>query len=114
MTNQIVPSPTAKTNPPTKSESTVDTPSKEELEAVRRFLATFEKAIKSYSLYPETHSISKNLLSGLENSLTIFFDILPDLKLEVEKDIFFNLKFEIGKYVKKNCQTIFQTAQQIF
>ena len=86
MTNQIVPSPTAKTNLATKSASTVDMPSKEEIRAVRGFMATFEKAIKSYSLYPKTHTISKNLLSGLENSLTNFFDISPDLKLDVEKD----------------------------
>ena len=86
MNSQIAPSSAVKPSLASRAESTIDTPSKEVLEAVRGFIASFEKAIKSYSLYPETHSISKNLLSGLEKSLTKFFDIFPDLKLDIEKD----------------------------
>ena len=86
MANQIPQSPAVKTSHPSKSETTNDSPSSEALEAVRRFMAAFTKAIKSYSLYPETHTISKNLLSSLENSLTNFFQVSPDLKLDIEKE----------------------------
>ena len=84
--NQIVQSPAVKTVDPSGSESVTDVPSKEEQQAVRVFMAAFEKAIKSYSLYPGTHTISEKLLSGLENSLANFFHTYTDLKLDVEKD----------------------------
>jgi len=79
-------SPAVKTSHPSRSETTNDAPSSEALEAVRGFMAAFAKAIKSHSLYPETHTISENLLSGLENSLTNFFQTSPDLKLDIEKE----------------------------
>jgi HEAT repeat protein len=84
--NQIPRSPAVKTSHPSKSETTNDSPSSEALEAVRGFMAAFAKAIKSYSLYPETHTISENILSGLESSLTNFFQTSPDLKLDIEKE----------------------------
>jgi HEAT repeat protein len=84
--NQIPQSPDVKTSHPSRTETTSDAPSFEALEAVRGFMAAFAKAIKSYSLYPETHTISENLLSGLENSLTNFFQTSPDLKLDIEKE----------------------------
>ena len=52
----------------------------------RGFLAAFSKAAKSFSLYPATHVISENLLSGLVNSLTNFFQLCPGLKLTIDKD----------------------------
>jgi hypothetical protein len=52
----------------------------------RGFLAAFSKAAKSFSLYPATHVISENLLSGLVNSLTNFFQLCPELKLTIDKD----------------------------
>lgn len=86
MANQIVQSLAVKTLRPSGAESVTDAPSKEEQQTVRGFMAAFEKAIKSYSLYPGTHTISENLLSGLENSLATFFHTCPDLKLDIEKD----------------------------
>ena len=86
MANQITQSTAVKTSRPSRSGPTNDAPSSEALEAVRGFMAAFAKAIKSYSLYPETHTISENLLSGLENSLTNFFQSSPDLKLDIEKE----------------------------
>jgi HEAT repeat protein len=84
--DQIPQSPAVKTSNLSKSETTNDSASSEALEAVRGFMAAFAKAIKSYSLYPETHTISENLLSGLENRLTNFFQTSPDLKLDIEKE----------------------------
>jgi hypothetical protein len=84
--NQIVQSLAVKTLRLSGSESVTDEPSKEEQQAIRGFMAAFERAIKSYSLYPGTHTISENLLSGLENSLATFFHTCPDLKLDIEKD----------------------------
>ena len=52
----------------------------------RGFLAAFSKAAKSFSLYPASHVISENLLSGLINSLTNFFQLYPGLKLTIDKD----------------------------
>jgi HEAT repeat protein len=86
VTNQIPQSPAVKTSHPSRSESTNDSPSNEVLEAIRGFMAAFAKAIKNYSLYPGTHTISENLLRGLENSLTNFFQTSPDLKLDIEKE----------------------------
>ena len=86
MANQIPQSPALKTSQPLRSETTNVSPSKETLESVRGFMAAFAKAAKSYSLYPETHTISETLLSGLENNLTNFFQTSPDLKLEIEKE----------------------------
>jgi hypothetical protein len=86
VTNQIAQSPAVKTSHPSSTETTQDAPPKEVLEAVRGFLAAFTKAAKSYSLYPATHIISENLLRGLENSLTNFFQTSPDLKLDIEKE----------------------------
>ncbi len=86
MANQITQSTAVKTSRPSRLGPTNDAPSSEALEAVRGFMAAFAKAIKSYSLYPETHTISENLLSGLENSLTNFFQSSPDLKLDIEKE----------------------------
>lgn len=75
-------------NPRHHSESeTADEPcSAEEIEAVRSCMAAFATATKSYSLYPKEHAISKNLLSGFENSLVNFFQTSPALKLVIEKD----------------------------
>ena len=84
--NQIAQSPVMKTSQPSSTETTQDTPPNEVLEAVRGFLAAFSKAVKSYSLYPATHIISENLLSGLVNSLTNFFQLGPELKLDIDKD----------------------------
>jgi hypothetical protein len=84
--NQIAQSSALETNDPAGSASITDAPSKEEIQGVRGFLAAFEKAIKSYSLYPGTHSISEKLLSGLENSLVNFFHTYPEIKLDLEKD----------------------------
>lgn len=84
--NQIAQSPAMETSHPSSTETTQDTPPKEVLEAVRGFLAAFSKAVKSYSLYPATHIISENLLSGLVNSLTNFFQLGPELKLDIDKD----------------------------
>ena len=84
--NQIAQSSALKINDASGSASITDAPSKEEIQGVRGFMAAFEKAIKSYSLYPGTHSISEKLLSSLENSLAIFFNTYPDIKLDIEKD----------------------------
>jgi len=84
--NQIPQSPVVKTSHPSRSETSNDSLPNEVVEAVRGFMAAFSKAIKSYSLYPETHTISENLLSGLENSQTNFFRTFPDLKLDIEKN----------------------------
>jgi hypothetical protein len=86
VTNRIAQSPTVQTNYPSGSELSNDTPSDEVLEAIRRFIAAFTKAIKTYSLYPETHTISENLLNDLKKSLANFFETSPDLKLDIEKD----------------------------
>ena len=69
-----------------RSDSTNDAPAFEVVEAVRGYLAVFAKAAKNYSLYPATHIISKNLLSGLENSLTKLFQTSSDLKIDIEKE----------------------------
>jgi hypothetical protein len=84
--NQIAQSSALKTNAPSGSASITEAPSKEETQRVREFMAAFEKAIKSYSLYPGTHSISEKLLGSLENSLANFFHTYPDIKLDIEKD----------------------------
>jgi hypothetical protein len=84
--NQIAQSSALETSDPAGSASITDAPSKEEIQGVRGFMAAFEKAIKSYSLYPGTHSISEKLLSGLENSLADFFHTYPEIKLDIEKD----------------------------
>jgi hypothetical protein len=84
--NQKVQSPAVKTSHFSSTETTQDNPSNEVLEAVRGFLAAFSKAAKSFSLYPATHVISENLLSGLVNSLTNFFQLCPELKLTIDKD----------------------------
>ena len=86
MADQITPSPTVRTNHSWSSQTINDPPSPEALEMVRGFVAAFAKSIKSYSLYPETHTISENLVSGLENSLKDFFQTYPDLKLDIEKE----------------------------
>ncbi len=86
MADQVPQSPAAKTSHPSRSETTNDSPSSEALEAVRGFMAAFANAVKSYSLYPETHTISEKLLSGLEISLTNFFQTSPNLKLDIEKE----------------------------
>jgi len=49
-------------------------------------MAAFAKAVKNYSLYPKTHTISENLVSGLKNILTNIFQTSPDLKLDIEKE----------------------------
>jgi HEAT repeat protein len=84
--NQVPQSPVTKTSHPSRSEVTNDPPTSETLEAVRGFMAAFANAVKSYSLYPGTHTISEKLLSGLEISLTNFFQTSPNLKLDIEKD----------------------------
>jgi HEAT repeat protein len=84
--NQTPQPPIVKTSDPSKLEATNDSPSSEALEAVRGFMAVFANAVKSYSLYPETHTISEKLLSGLDVSLTNFFQTSPDLKLDIEKE----------------------------
>ena len=76
-----------------------DAPSKEEIQGVRGFMAAFEKAIKSYSLYPGTHSISEKLLSSLENSLANFFHTYPDIKLDIEKD---RISYKTVEVYRKN------------
>ena len=86
MANQVPQSPTVKTSDPPKPEAANDSPSSEALEAVRGFMAAFANAVKSYALYPETHTISEKLLSGLDVSLTNFFQTSPDLKLDIEKE----------------------------
>ena len=86
MANQTPQPPSVKTSDPPKSEATNDSPSPEVLAAVRGFMAAFANAVKSYSLYPETHTISEKLLSGLDVSLTNFFQTSPDLKLDIEKE----------------------------
>jgi HEAT repeat protein len=86
LATQIAQSPAVKTSHPSSTETTQDAPPKEVLEAVRGFLATFSKTAKSYSLYPATHIISENILSGLLNSLTNFFQLCPELKLDIDKD----------------------------
>ncbi len=86
MADQVSQSSAAKTSHPSGSETTKDSPSSEALQAVRGFMAAFSNAIKSYSLYPETHTISEKLLSGLEISLTNFFQTSPNLKLDIEKE----------------------------
>jgi HEAT repeat protein len=60
--------------------------SPEEMEAIRSCMAMFEKATKSYSLYPKDHAILENLLRRFENSLANFFLISPILKLNIEKE----------------------------
>jgi hypothetical protein len=84
--NQTPQPPTVKTSDPSKSEAANDSPSPEALKAIRGFMAAFANAVKSYSLYPATHTISEKLLSGLDVSLTNFFQISPDLKLDIEKE----------------------------
>jgi hypothetical protein len=84
--NQTPQPPSVKTSDPPKSETANDSPSPETLAEVRGFMAAFANAVKSYSLYPETHTISEKLLSGLDVSLTNFFQISPDLKLDIEKE----------------------------
>jgi len=84
--NQVPQSPTVKTSNPPKPEAANDSPSSEALEAVRGFMAAFANAVKSYALYPETHTISEKLLSGLDVSLINFFQTSPDLKLDIEKE----------------------------
>lgn len=86
MANQVPQSPTVKTSNPPKPEAANDSPSSEALEAVRGFMAAFANAVKSYALYPETHTISEKLLSGLDVSLINFFQTSPDLKLDIEKE----------------------------
>ena len=86
MANPISPLSAVKPSHPVRAETANDAPSNETLVAVRGFIAAFAKAVKSYSLYPETHTISENLLSNLENSLTNFFQTSPDLKLDIEKE----------------------------
>ena len=86
VTNQIVQSPAVKTSLVSSTETTLDNPPNEVLRAVRGFLAAFSKAAKSFSLYPATHVISENLLSGLVTSLTNFFQLCPELKLAIDKD----------------------------
>jgi hypothetical protein len=86
LATQIAQSPAVKTSHPSSTETTQDAPPKEVLEAVRGFLAAFSKTAKSYSLYPATHIISENILSGLLNSLTNFFQLCPELKLDIDKD----------------------------
>ena len=86
MADQVPQSPIVKTSHPSRSETTNDPPSSESLEAARGFMAAFSNAVKSYSLYPDTHTISGKLLSGLETSLTNFFQTTPYLKLEIEKE----------------------------
>ena len=86
MVNQTPQSPVIKTSDPSKSETADDSPSPEALAAVRGFMAAFANAVKSYSLYPETHTISEKLLDGLDVSLTNFFQTSPDLKLDIEKE----------------------------
>jgi hypothetical protein len=86
VSNQITQAPAVKTDHPSSTETKQDTPPKEVLEAVRAFLAAFSKAVKSYSLYPATHVISENLLSGLVNCLINFFQLCPQLKLDIDKD----------------------------
>ncbi len=86
MANQTPQPPTVKTSDPSTSEAAKDAPSPEALKAVRGFMAAFANAVKSYSLYPETHTISEKLLSGLDLSLTNFFQTSPDLKLDIEKE----------------------------
>jgi HEAT repeat protein len=93
--NQFAQSPTVKTNHPSSTETTQDIPPKEVLEAVRGVLAAFSKAVKSYSLYPATHIISENLLSGLVNSLKNFFQLGPELKLDIDKDRINYKKIEV-------------------
>ena len=84
--NQVPQSPVTKTSHPSRSEATNDPPSSETLDAVRGFMAAFANAVKSYSLYPGTHTISEKLLNGLEISLTNFFQTSPNLKLDIEKE----------------------------
>jgi len=84
--NQTPQSPPVKIGDPSKSEVANDSSSSEALEAVRGFMAAFANAVKSYSLYPETHTISEKLLSGLDVSLTNFLQTFPDLKLDIEKE----------------------------
>ncbi len=84
--NQIAQSSAFETNDPLEPASIADAPSKEEIQGVLGFMAVFEKAIKSYSLYPGTHSISEKLLSSLENSLANLFHTWPEIKLDIEKD----------------------------
>ena len=86
MANQTPQSPAIKTSDSLKSETADDSPSPEALAAVRGFMAAFANAVKSYSLYPETHTISEKLLDGLDVSLTNFFQTSPDLKLDIEKE----------------------------
>ena len=86
MANQTPQSPAIKTSDPSRSETADDSPSPEALAAVRGFMAAFANAVKSYSLYPETHTISEKLLDGLDVSLTNFFQTSPDLKLDIEKE----------------------------
>jgi hypothetical protein len=84
--NQTPQSPPVKIGDPSKSEVANDSPSSEALEAVRGFMAAFANAVKSYSLYPETHTISEKLLSGLDVSLANFLQSFPGLKLDIEKE----------------------------
>jgi hypothetical protein len=70
--NQNPQTPAEKSSPHTTSETTNDPISSEALESVRVVMAAFVKTIKSYSLYPATHTLSENLLAGLENSLANF------------------------------------------
>ncbi len=86
LANQILQSSAVKTSHFSSTETTQDNPPNEVLEAVRGFLAAFSKAAKSFSLYPATHVISENLLSGLINNLTNFFQQCPSLKLTIDKD----------------------------
>lgn len=86
MANQIQQSIAVKTSQSSRSETKNDSPSSEALKAVRGFMAAFAKAVKNYSLYPKTHTISENLVSGLKNILTNIFQTSPDLKLDIEKE----------------------------
>ena len=86
MTDRSPQLPVKKPRHHSQSETADEACSAEESDAVRSCMAAFATAIKSYSLYPKEHAISKNLLNGFENSLASFFQTSPALKLDIEKE----------------------------
>ena len=61
-------------------------PSKEELEAAKKVLATLLLARKQYSLYPENHTICMNAIKQIHSQLESYLYKYGDLRLEIESD----------------------------
>jgi HEAT repeat protein len=58
----------------------------QELQAVEAVIASFIKAAKNYSMYPESHATCQNSLQTVKSRIDAFIENYGDLRFEVTKD----------------------------